>query len=76
MLIDFRERGREGEREKEKRPCKREAWICFLLHMPQPEIKPETWACALTGNQTLELSLYEMMLQPTEPGQGYLFFNI
>ena len=33
MLIDFREKGREGEREGRKHRCGREAWIGCLSYM-------------------------------------------
>ena len=33
-LIFFSERGREGEREEEKHPCKKEISISYLLYMP------------------------------------------
>ena len=35
MLIDFRETGREGEREEEKHGCERETSISCLLYMPR-----------------------------------------
>ena len=35
MLIDFREGGREEEREGEKHPCEREILIGCLFHVPQ-----------------------------------------
>ena len=49
--------------------------IGCLLYAPHLEIEPEAYVCALTGNQTSNLLVYETMLQPTEPGgQGYLYF--
>ena len=42
MLIDFRKRGREGEREGEKRLCERETLIDSLLHVLQLGIEPAT----------------------------------
>ena len=65
MLLDFRERGREGERGGET------LIGCFL------GTEPATQACALTGNQTHNLSGYGMMLQPTEPHEpGQMAANI
>ena len=37
MLIDFRERGKEGEREGEKHQRERETSISCLSHTPGPE---------------------------------------
>ena len=42
MLINFRGRGREGEREGEKHRCERETSISATLYMPQPGTKPTT----------------------------------
>ena len=42
ILFIFRERGREGEREREKRQCARETLIGCLSHGPQPG----TWPAA------------------------------
>ena len=64
MLIDFREQAREAEREGEKRQCERETSTGCLIH-PDRGAKPATQACALTGNQTDDLSMYRMT--PTEP---------
>ena len=43
MFIDFRKRGKEGQREWEKHQCERETLI---------GASQATQACALTGNQT------------------------
>ena len=40
MLIDSRERGRNGEREGEKYQCEKETLIGSLLHMPLPGTEP------------------------------------
>ena len=56
-LFIFRERGREKEREGEKYLCERETWIGCLTYAPQPGTKPTNPACALTRNQTSDLSL-------------------
>ena len=40
MLIDFRERGREGEREGEKDRCETETSIRCLLYAPLPGTEP------------------------------------
>ena len=61
-LYCFRERGREGEREREKHQCVREASIGCLLHAPQVGTWPATQACALIGNWTGNLSPCETML--------------
>ena len=70
MLTDFRG-GREGEREGERHRCEREALVSA-----QPGTKPATQACAVTGDQTWDLSVYGMMLQPTEPHWPGLGTNI
>lgn len=52
--------------------------ISCLLHTHQPEIKPETWVCAPTMNQTLHLRVYRTTLQPlsnTGQGESGLNFN-
>ena len=66
MLIDFRERGREGERGRET--CMRNINPLPLAHS-LTGTKPATRACALTKNRTRDLSVYRMALQPTEPHQ-------
>ena len=42
MLVDFREGGREGDREEEKHRCARETSIDCLLYMSQPGTEPTT----------------------------------
>ena len=65
FLFDFREHGKEGEREGGKHQCERETSIGCLWQAPcNPGI-------ALTRNQTGDLSVYGMM--PNElshAGQG------
>ena len=59
MLIDFRERGKEGEKGREKKyQCERETSISGLLNAPQPGTDPATQACAQTGTWTHNLSGY------------------
>ena len=61
MLIDFRERGREGERKKHQ--CERETLInCLPLG-----IRLATQVCALSRDQTHTLLVHRTMLQATEP---------
>ena len=69
MLIDFRERGREGEREKglETSVFERSIDLLPLIH------EVATQVCALTGNRTHKLSGYRTMLQATKPHQPELF---
>ena len=58
-----RERGREGEREKETSMRKR--YFNWLpLPCPQLGAWPATQACALTGNQTSNLSVCGPVLNP------------
>ena len=52
MFIDERER-------------ERETLIGGLPYAPQWGVKPATWVCALTRNQTHDLLVYGMMLQLT-----------
>ena len=73
MLIDFREKGREGERE--KNIDVREKHQLPLTHAPTWD-----WNCNLDmypdKNQTCNLSVYWTMLQPNEthwPGQERYF---
>ena len=61
MLIDLRQRGREGERGGKNIDVRNIDW--FLLHTPQLRTKPGTQACALPRNQTHDLSVYGMSLQ-------------
>ena len=54
MLIDLR--GRE-----------RETSIGWLPYAPQLGIESATYICDLTGNQTPNILVYKMTLQPTKP---------
>ena len=63
MLIDFRDRERGSWRGKEGG----KHWL--PLPCPRPGIEPATSVCMLTGNQTHNLLICRMMLQPTEPHQ-------
>ena len=52
MFIDFRERGREGERKRVKHRCERETSIGHLQYVPPPESNPQyfcVWAHAPTS---------------------------
>ena len=59
MFIDFRERGRE----REKNPCHREISIHTRMgelklqpiYVPRPWVKPTTWICVLIGDLTCHL---------------------
>ena len=62
MLIDFRERGREGG-------GRRETSIGSLSYALQEGTEPAILASALTGNQTRDLLVHRMMFQSTEPHQ-------
>lgn len=65
LFFYFRERKRE-----------KETLIGCLPYASWPGIEPTTWVCTLTGNQTRNLVVYGMMLQPTEPHQpGQKFFT-
>ena len=48
---------REGERVEDKHGCERETLISCLLDVPSRETEPTTQECALTGNQTCDLSV-------------------
>ena len=63
LLILERKEGKERERNIDVR----ETSIGCLLYTPQLGIEPATLECALTQNQTHNLLVYGMMLQPTEP---------
>ena len=52
--------GKDGEREEEKYQCERETSVGCLSHVPGPETKPTTQACALTANQTNNPALCEI----------------
>ena len=59
ILFIFRERGREGEREGEKHQC-----VVASCTPPNQGPGPRTQACALTGNQTNNLSVCRLVLNP------------
>ena len=67
----FREKGREGEREGKKH-------LLFASRMPQLGTWPATQACAVTGNQTGNLLVCRLMLNPlSHTSQGrMLAFNM
>ena len=68
MLIDFREKG--GEREKE-----RNMGVGCLPYMPQPGIQPETLVGALSGESNLQ-PFGVQDNAPTETfGQGETLLN-
>lgn len=54
MFIDLREMGREGD--KNIKVIEKHQLIDCVSHMPQPGREPTTQACALTRNQSSELS--------------------
>ena len=43
MLIDFRERGREGESKGKKHPCERGTLIGCLSYLPDLGMCPDIW---------------------------------
>lgn len=53
LLILEREEGRERQREKYR--CDRETSIGCLPYVPQPQVEPTAYVCALTGDQTYNL---------------------
>ena len=53
MPVDFRERGKEGEKKGEKHQCEREISIGCLLHAPWLRTKLSTQACTLTKESNL-----------------------
>ena len=57
----LRERGKGGRKEGEKHQCVRETSISCLSHASQLRTKPTTQACALTGDQTCDLSIFRTM---------------
>ena len=63
-LFIFRERGRDEEREGQKHQCARETLISCLSHTRWQGTWPATQACALTGNQTGDLSVYRLAFNP------------
>ena len=71
-LFIFREKGREGEREGEKHRYARETLIGYLLTPPTGD-RPTTQACALTRNQTGDLSVHRLVLIPLSHASQGLF---
>ena len=66
-LFIFRERGREGERQGEKHQG------VVASCAPPAGIWPATQACALTGNQTDDLLVCSLVLNPlNHTSQGYV----
>ena len=62
----FLGRGREGKREGDKYQCARDTLIGCLLPTPN-------WGCALTGNQTGDLSVHTPALNPlSHTSQGII----
>ena len=62
--------------QKEKKG-ERETLIGCFLNAPELGNKPTTWVCALTGNQTRNLSVKgwcSNQLSHTSQGKGELFF--
>ena len=72
MLIDFRERGREGKGEGEKHRCEREASIGCPSYTPRLGTKPATQTCALTRNQTMTF----WSMGQCHTSQGLLFRTV
>ena len=71
-------RERETDRQTDRHGCERETFIGYLSYMPQLGTEPATQACVLTRNETCDLSVYGMILQPTEqhwPGLVLCIFN-
>ena len=67
-LFIFRDRGMEGERDREKHRCAREILIGCLLHDPKPRHVP------LFGNQTSNFSTSRLALSPLRHTRRALFF--
>ena len=70
MFIDFREKGKRwGEREKHR--YERDISVASCMLTDQGSNFQPRCICALTGDQTHNLLVYGMTLQPTEsPAQG------
>ena len=66
-LLIFKETGREGEREGDKRQC------VVASHMPPLGTWPTTQACALTGNRTSDSLVHRQELNAHQPGQKARF---
>ena len=72
MLIDFREKGQEGEGAGEKHQCERETSVGCLLYMPGLGNTPTSWPCALTRNRTGDFLVCGVMPnQLSHAGQGF-----
>ena len=66
----FLERGEGREKERE-----RNINVWLPLACPQPGTWPATQACALTGNQTGNILVHRLALNPlNHTSQGYFFF--
>ena len=68
FLLVFRERGRRGERERER-------YRSAAPHAPWVGIEPRSWVCALVGNWTSNVLLHRTMLQLTEPPRQGLIIS-
>ena len=67
LLTLEKEEGRGREQERERETSMWETSIGCLLYMPWPDFIPATQVCALTGDRTQNLLVYETMFQTTEP---------
>ena len=73
-----RERFRQRDRERNTDVRGKHQLVVFL-YVPLLGVESTTWVLALTGNRTCNLSVYGMMLQPTEPywpGCLWVFFHL
>ena len=76
-VLIFIDRGRKEEREGEK-PIYERYIVGCLTHAPQPRAWSETQACALIGNQTGDLLVRRLALNPlshTNQGWAKCFTN-
>ena len=64
MFIDFRGKGRQGMRERERKEhqYERETSIGYFLYLVRWGIEPKTLIYALTRNQTCSLMVLRMTL--------------
>ena len=69
-LFIFRERGREGGREREKHQC------VVASHHPQLRTWPATQACALTGNRTSNSLVHKPALNPLSSQGSIPIFRV
>ena len=75
MLIDIRERGKDGERERNICVKKNVDLLPFACSLTRA--KPTTQVCTLTGNQTCDLLVHGMISnQLSRTGQGSLFLFV